>query len=119
VKLKAKSKAIASMLITLFFVATAWATEEHPAEGTINAVKHSEKKINISHGPIEGLGMGAMTMDFAVYDPAMLDDVKAGNAVKFMVTQEENGMLTITDIEVTGTANKSPASSEHEHHHNY
>lgn len=112
-------KTIASFFIALFLVAAAWATEEHPAEGTINTVKHNKKKINISHGPIEGLGMGAMTMDFAVYDPAMLEDVKAGNTVKFMVTQEENGMLTIMDIEVTGTADPSSVPSEHEHHHNH
>ena len=76
-----KLRIVVSIFVAFLLVAAAWAAEGHSAEGTINAVKHSDKKINISHGPIEGLGMGAMTMDFAVYDPAMLNDAKAGNTI--------------------------------------
>lgn len=44
----------------------------------------SKEMLNISHGPIKGL-MKAMTMNFKVSDPAMLDDVKPGETISFSV----------------------------------
>ena len=36
-------------------------------------------KLTIKHGPLENLGMDAMTMVFKVKDPAMLSQVKVGD----------------------------------------
>ncbi len=92
------SKLFAVSAVLLSFSAYA---EDYPGEGTVNAVKSSEKKLTISHGPIKGL-MDAMTMDFAVADPAMLDEVKKGSKIKFVLTKEKDGKLVISDLEPIG-----------------
>jgi Cu/Ag efflux protein CusF len=53
------------------------------AEGEVRKVDKEAKKITLKHGPISNLDMPAMTMVFQVADPAMLDQVKAGDKVKF------------------------------------
>ncbi|HJV51075.1 MAG TPA: copper-binding protein, partial [Noviherbaspirillum sp.] len=53
----------------------------------------------IKHGPIENLGMPNMTMVFRAKDPAMLDQVKPGDKVKF-IADKVNGALTVTKLEV-------------------
>lgn len=83
--------------IALLFT-SAYAAESFTAEGVINAIKAEQKKINITHGPIAGL-MSGMTMDFAVLDPALLEDVKAGNKIRFTLTKDNRGNLIITDLE--------------------
>ncbi len=75
--------------------------DDFPGEGTVNAVKTKEKKLTISHGPIKGL-MDAMTMDFPVTDPAMLNEVKQGSKIKFVLTKEKDGKLVISDLEAVG-----------------
>lgn len=68
------------------------------ARGEIRKVDKSAKKLTIKHGPLPNLGMGAMTMVYKVTDPAMLDQVKAGDKVNFIV-ENLNGVLTVTRIE--------------------
>lgn len=68
-------------------------------EGTINSIDKAAKRLNISHGPIKNLGMGAMTMDFSVADPSMLAAVKAGQKVKFSVEKDKQGNFVVTDLE--------------------
>lgn len=97
------TKKLFVFFITLLFVSVVWAGKEFTAAGTVNAVKSSDKKLNISHGEVKGL-MGAMTMDFSVADPAMLDDVDAGSKINFTLEEDSKGNLTITDLEVTGKA---------------
>lgn len=109
-----KSKLLVAVVgMTLAF--TAWAGKSGDAEGTINKVKASDEKLNITHGPITGLGMDGMTMDFAVVDPSMMDDVAAGDKVKFTVEEAAGGNYVITDIQVTGKG--SVASDGHNHSH--
>lgn len=67
-------------------------------DGEVRKVDLAAKKITIKHGPIENLEMPAMTMVFQVKDPAMLDQVKAGDKVKFEA-QKVSGALTVTRIE--------------------
>jgi Cu/Ag efflux protein CusF len=54
-------------------------------DGTVKKVNKAAGKITLAHGPIENIGMGAMTMMFKVKDPAMLDGVKPGDKVRFRV----------------------------------
>jgi len=68
------------------------------AQGLIRKVDKSTKKLTIKHGPLPNLGMGAMTMVYKVKDPAMLEQVKAGDKVDF-VAESVNGVLTVTRIE--------------------
>lgn len=82
-----------------------WAGDEHVAEGVIKAIKASDNKLTISHGPIKTLGMDGMTMDFVVSDPGMLEVVEKGHAVSFVVEVDKKGNFIITDIEDKGMAN--------------
>jgi Cu(I)/Ag(I) efflux system periplasmic protein CusF len=69
-----------------------------PAEGEVRKVDKDAKKITIKHGPLEKLDMPAMTMVFQVKEPAMLDQVKAGDKVTFDA-EKVGGAFTITKIE--------------------
>ncbi|MES2237167.1 MAG: copper-binding protein [Pseudomonadota bacterium] len=67
-------------------------------EGVVKKIDKDAGKITIKHGPISNLQMPGMTMVFRVADPAMLNQVKEGDKVKFHV-EKMNGALTITKIE--------------------
>ena len=67
-------------------------------EGEVRKVDKEAKKITLRHGPIENLDMPAMSMVFQVKDPAMLDQVKAGDKVKFRA-EKTGGQYTVTRIE--------------------
>ena len=68
------------------------------SEGEIRKVDKDAKKITIKHGPLQNLDMPAMTMVFQVKDPAMLDQVKAGDKVKFEAEKVGAG-FTVTKIQ--------------------
>jgi len=68
------------------------------ADGEIRKVDKDTKKLTIKHGPIQNLDMPGMTMVFQVKDPAMLDQVKAGDRIKFSA-EKVGGALTVTRIE--------------------
>lgn len=65
--------------------------------GEIRKVDMKQGKLTIKHGEIKNLGMPGMTMVFRLRDPAMLTDLKAGDAVRFIVVKE-GGAMVITDI---------------------
>jgi Cu(I)/Ag(I) efflux system periplasmic protein CusF len=67
-------------------------------EGEVRKVDKDAKKITIKHGPLERLDMPAMTMVFQVKDPAMLDQVKAGDKIKFDA-EKVGSAFTVTKIE--------------------
>ena len=68
------------------------------SDGEVRKVDKDAKKITIKHGPLENLDMPAMTMVFQVKDPGMLEQVKAGDKVKFQA-EKIGGALTVTKIE--------------------
>lgn len=68
------------------------------SEGEVRKVDKSAGKITIKHGPLQNLGMDAMTMVFRVKDQAMLDQVKTGDKIRF-VAEQLNGQLTVTRLE--------------------
>ncbi|MGH8673285.1 MAG: copper-binding protein [Burkholderiales bacterium] len=67
-------------------------------DGEIRKVDKDAQKITIKHGPIPRLDMPAMTMVFQVKDPALLEQVKTGDKVKFEA-QKLGGAFTVTKIE--------------------
>ena len=69
-----------------------------PADGEIRKVDKDAKKLTIKHGPIPSLDMPSMTMVFQVKDPAMLEQVKPGDKVKFSA-EKLGGAHTVTRIE--------------------
>jgi Cu(I)/Ag(I) efflux system protein CusF len=68
------------------------------SDGEVRKVDKDAKKITIKHGPLQNLDMPSMTMVFRVKDPAMLDQVKAGDKVKF-VAENVGGAFTVLQIE--------------------
>ncbi|WP_247869589.1 copper-binding protein [Herbaspirillum sp. ST 5-3] len=68
------------------------------SSGEVKKIDKDAGKITIKHGPLANLGMPAMTMVFKVKDPAMLDQVKAGDEIGF-VAEKVNGALTVTKLE--------------------
>ena len=67
-------------------------------EGEVKKVDLEAGKVTIKHGPIKNMDMPGMTMVFSVKDKTMLDTVKAGDKVQFMVV-EEGGKMTVTQIQ--------------------
>lgn len=111
---------VISAVACLFSVnSIAAAGEQHQAQGVVKQVKTDVKKITISHGPIQSLGMDGMTMDFPVYDPAMLDDAKEGHMISFVLEKDSSGNLVITDLEDKGVANGDMSSGGEHHQHQH
>lgn len=68
------------------------------SDGEVRKVDKDAKKITIKHGPLANLDMPPMTMVFQVKDPALLEQVKAGDKVKFRA-EKVGGAFTVTKIE--------------------
>jgi Cu/Ag efflux protein CusF len=66
--------------------------------GEVRKVDRDARRITISHEALQNLDMPAMTMVFRVKEPAMLDQVKAGDKVKFQA-EKIGGAFTVTKIE--------------------
>jgi Cu(I)/Ag(I) efflux system protein CusF len=74
-------------------------SEQSLVDGEVRKVDKDAKKITIRHGPLPQLDMPQpMTMVYQVKDPAMLNQVKAGDKVKF-AAEKVSGAFTITKIE--------------------
>jgi Cu/Ag efflux protein CusF len=67
-------------------------------DGEVKKVDKEAGKITIRHGEIKDLGMPPMTMVFRTKSPDMLDQVKAGDKVKF-VAEKANGAITLVHLE--------------------
>lgn len=69
------------------------------SEGVVKKIDKAASKVTISHGPLENLGMPAMTMVFRVKDVAWLDKLAAGDKIRF-VAENVNGAYTVTQYEL-------------------
>jgi Cu/Ag efflux protein CusF len=67
--------------------------------GTIQEVKDSQKKVTVKHDKIEGY-MGAMTMDYAVADEAMLKKLKAGDEIAATIYQDDYTLYDIRLVQI-------------------
>ena len=85
-------------MFALILVASLPALAQQLADGEIRKVDKEARKITIKHGPLQNLDMPAMTMVFQVKDPALLEQVKTGDKVKFEA-QKLGGAFTVTKIE--------------------
>ncbi len=68
--------------------------------GKVNSVNPAERKINLSHQPIEALGWPEMTMDFSVSDKVDLGKVKPGQSIHFTLVKDKDGAYRIDQIHV-------------------
>ena len=64
----------------------------------VRKVDKDQGKMTLSHEPIPNLEMPKMTMVFRVKDVAFLDQVKAGERVKFAADRID-GQLTVVALE--------------------
>lgn len=78
--------------------ATRTDASKNMTEGEIRKVDKDTGKLTIKHGEIENLSMPAMTMVFQVKEKAMLDKVKTGDKVRFVVIND-NGKMIVTDLQ--------------------
>ena len=100
---KPMNRYFVAMVSALLFASPALADKAHHktdalTQGEVRKVDKDAKKITIKHEPLQNLDMPAMTMVFQVKDSAMLDQVKAGDKVKFEA-QKLGGVFTVTKIE--------------------
>lgn len=70
------------------------------SDGEIMKIEKDAGKITIKHGPLANFDMPAMTMVFRVKDPAMLEQVKPGDKVKF-IAEKLDGALTVTTLQAS------------------
>jgi Cu(I)/Ag(I) efflux system protein CusF len=67
-------------------------------EGEVRKVDLEAGKLTIRHGEIKHLEMPGMTMVFTAKDKTMLEKLKVGDAIKFMVVNE-GGKFVVTEIQ--------------------
>jgi Cu/Ag efflux protein CusF len=68
------------------------------SEGTVRKIDKAAGKLTIAHGPLENLGMPPMTMVFRTAEPSMLEQVKAGDRIRF-IAERIDGVFTVTSLE--------------------
>lgn len=93
-------KTISALLVSALLSApSAFAQDRHhdhanqSSTGEVRKIDKEAKKITIKHGPLQALDMPAMTMVYRVKDPAMLDQVKMGDKVKFQAEKVDGGLI--------------------------
>jgi Cu(I)/Ag(I) efflux system protein CusF len=69
------------------------------ADGEVRKVDKDARKLTIRHGPLPQLDMPTpMTMVYQVKDPALLENVRPGDKVRFEA-EKIGGQFTVTRIE--------------------
>ena len=69
--------------------AAVWAT------GMIMDIDRKGAKVTLIHGPINNVGLGPLTMEFAVKDKAGLAKVKEGDRVRFQAERIDGKIIVI------------------------
>ncbi len=69
------------------------------SDGEIRKVDKSAGKVTIKHGPIPNLDMPPMTMVFRVKEAAWLDQMKAGDRIRFRA-EPVSGAFTVVEYEI-------------------
>ena len=72
--------------------------EKTAVSGVVVKLDPSAGKITLKHDEIPNMNMEAMTMVFAVKDPAMLSGLKVGDKVRFEAA-EVSGLKTVVGIQ--------------------
>jgi Cu(I)/Ag(I) efflux system protein CusF len=67
------------------------------SDGEVKKVDKSAGKVTIKHGPLPNLDMPPMTMVFRVKEPSMLDQLKAGETIRFKA-EKIDGNYTVTEV---------------------
>lgn len=73
-------------------------TVGHQAQGTLEAV-NNDGSVSISHDPIPTLKWPSMTMDFALANPSLANNIKPGSAISFEIVERGEGEWVITRLQ--------------------
>ncbi len=65
-------------------------------EAEVRKVDKAAKKITLKHGEIKNLDMAPMTMVFQVKDAALLEQVQAGDKVRFTADKVGGAYIVLT-----------------------
>lgn len=74
------------------------AASQPMSEGTIRRLDKAAGSITLTHGPIDNLGMGAMTMTFTFKKGVVPASVKEGDKVRFRA-EEKDGQYVVVRVE--------------------
>lgn len=74
------------------------AGEGYVTRGIVTSVDADAGRVTIDHAPVPTLQWPAMTMQFQVAQPALLDDVQVEDAVRFRFVEGQNGAYVIDDL---------------------
>lgn len=80
------------------------ALPRHGAEGRVESIDHAGHSIMLFHGPVASLGWPSMTMPFGYQDPALVENLKPGQAIHFEFVEPGPGQWIITAIHPMGDA---------------
>jgi Cu(I)/Ag(I) efflux system membrane fusion protein len=75
------------------------ARPRYDTTGTLEAIDLETRSLTLSHAPIPELKWPRMTMDFQLADPALVQGVAPGSAVRFSFEVGEPGEYVVTRIE--------------------
>jgi Cu(I)/Ag(I) efflux system membrane fusion protein len=85
----------------------------HQATGTLEAIDLRGGIVTVTHGPVASLKWPAMTMDFVLANPGLVDKLKAGAPVDLEFVERGPGEWVITKMEAKAAA---PTPAAHKGH---
>jgi Cu/Ag efflux protein CusF len=91
-----KLAATVALIVGLFASACGGKANEGDGTGIVRAIAADQATITLEHGDIPGL-MRAMTMEFAVAEPAQLSGVAVGETVEFHLVYVD-GTYSVTEL---------------------
>jgi Cu(I)/Ag(I) efflux system membrane fusion protein len=68
------------------------------ASGRVDEIDAQQRRVRISHGPIDALGWPSMTMVFDVRPGVDLDTLRVGQGVRFALEQEHAGEYVLSRV---------------------
>lgn len=103
-------KTLVPLLGTALLATATWAQTALPtAEAEVRRVDTRANTVTLRHGDIKNLDMPPMTMVFQVQNPALLQQVKAGDKVRF-TADKVGGNYTVISLERAEGAGAPPAA---------
>jgi len=89
----------------------------HRAEGTVDSVDAKDGTVSLNHGPVASLKWPAMTMEFKVANPSLLQTLKPGAKVDVEFVERQPGEWVITSaVPASKAATPVPAANPHAGH---
>ena len=85
----------------------------HQASGTLEAIDAKNSTVTVTHGPVASLAWPAMTMDFILANPGLVDKLKAGTPVDLEFVERGPGEWVITKMQAKAA---TPAAAAHKGH---